>query len=70
MQVPALSKDRAWLKDLAPLLSGLKGVDGQLDGLWTCRRGNQVFIFNSTDKPKEAKVDGRTVAIAPFTIWH
>jgi hypothetical protein len=67
--VPAVSKNREWLKALIRLLSGLKGVDGQLDGLWTCRRGDQVFIFNSTDKTKETQVNGQTVSIAPFTIW-
>jgi hypothetical protein len=67
--VGPLSKSREWLKELASALAGLKGVDGQLDGLWTCRRGAQVFIFNSTDKPKEVNVDKQVALIAPYTIW-
>ena len=49
-------------------LAGLKGVDGQLDGLWTCRRGSQVIIFNSTDKPHETEVNGQTLQVAPHKI--
>jgi hypothetical protein len=68
-RVSSLNKNRAWLKELAPLLSGLRGVDGQLDGLWTCQRGAQVFIFNSTSTLKETKVNAQNVAVAPHTIW-
>jgi hypothetical protein len=60
---------REWLQALATQLAGCKGVDGQLDGVWTCRRGQQVFAFNSTDKPVETKLEGRPVTVAPYTIW-
>jgi hypothetical protein len=58
-----------WLTELSSQLSGCKGVDGQLDGLWTCRRGQQVFVFNSTDKTIETNLDGQTIKLAPYTIW-
>jgi hypothetical protein len=67
--VPALDKKSSWLKDLAPLLSNYKGVDGQLDGLWTCRRGSEVFIFNASDKSKEVQSSGETITVEPHTIW-
>ena len=57
---------RKWRPALAASLQGLKGVDGKLDGVWTCRRGQQVFAYNSTDKPATAEVDGKPVpGIAP-----
>lgn len=68
-RVAPLRKDRAWLNDLAPYLIGNKGLDGQLDGLWTCRRGAQFFVFNSKDKAAEAKIDGQSIQVAPHTIW-
>lgn len=67
-RVPALAKDRAWLKALAPLLKDCQGVDGQLDGLWTCRRGDEHLVFNSTDKPVQTTLGGESVTIAPFSI--
>ncbi len=67
--VSPLEKNRDWLKDLAPRLAGYKGVDGQLDGVWTARRGSQVLLFNSKDKPAEVAVDGKSVTVAPYTIW-
>ena len=39
------------------------------DGLWTCRRAGQVFVFNSTAKAVETKVDGQPVQIGPYAIW-
>lgn len=69
MRVAPLAHDRAWLKELSPLLAGYKGVDGELDGVWTCRRQKQVIAYNSTDKPVETKIDGEVVRIAPNTIW-
>jgi hypothetical protein len=68
-RIAPLGKDRTWLKELSARISGYKGVDGQLDGLWTCRRGKEVFLFNSTANPVETKVDGQSVGIAPYTIW-
>lgn len=69
VQLSARGKDSPWRDELARELAGLKGVDGQLDGLWTCRRGNQVFIYNSTKAPVATKVDGQPVEIAAHTIW-
>ena len=68
-RVPALAKDRRWLKTLSAQLAGYKGVDGKLDGLWTCRRGPQVFIFNATTKPVQTTVAGSVAEIPPSTIW-
>jgi hypothetical protein len=64
--IASLDKTQTWLKDLRPLLSGLKGVDGQLDGLWTCKRGEQVFVFNS----KTNAVAKSATAIPPASIWE
>ena len=68
-RVPAVDKDHQWLKALSMQVAGYKGVDGQLDGLWTSRRGGQLFVFNSTDKPVEMKLPVQSTTIAPFTIW-
>ena len=69
IQVPPVTKDRHWLRALARQLAGYKGVDGRLDSLWTCLRSNQVFIFNSTDRPVDTDRDGQPVKIAPYSIW-
>ncbi|MDB6125521.1 MAG: Beta-amylase [Pedosphaera sp.] len=66
-KVAARTKNGEWLKELSAQLAGCKGVDGKLDGLWTCRRGTQVFVFNSTDKP--AKIDSQAMELAPYNIW-
>ena len=60
---------RKWRPALAASLQGLKGVDGKLDGVWTSRRGKQVFAYNSTDKPATAEIDGKPVQIAPNSIY-
>ncbi|MGZ4961959.1 MAG: family 14 glycosylhydrolase [Limisphaerales bacterium] len=65
-----LNKDRAWLAQLSAQLAGLKGVDGKLDGLWTCRRGNELFVYNSGNKLVEAHLDNITARIEPHTIWE
>lgn len=68
-QTAPRGKNSAWREELAPLLAGLKGVDGKLDGLWTCRRGSQVFIYNSTTNPVSTTVDEQPVTIAGRSIW-
>jgi hypothetical protein len=68
-RVAPLKGGQDWLKEMSLQLAGYKGVDGQLDGVWTCRRGNQIFAFNATAKPVETKIDGRLVKPAPYTIW-
>jgi hypothetical protein len=68
--VSALDKSQLWLQDLNRFLAGLKGFDGQLDGLWTCRRGSQVIIYNSKDKPIETFINGKTVLVPPYAIWN
>jgi hypothetical protein len=60
---------RKWRLALAASLKGLKGVDGRLDGVWTSRRGKQVFAYNSSDKPATAEIDGKPVQIAPNSIY-
>jgi hypothetical protein len=54
---------------LSSQLAGYKGVDGPIDGLWTCRRGDQEFVFNSTSRPAETKVNGEAIQLAAHTIW-
>jgi hypothetical protein len=68
-QITGLRPDNQWLRDLAAELKGLEGVDGELDGLWTCRRGQQIFVFNATTKPKRTTVAGAALEIAPHPIW-
>ena len=68
-RVAPMAKNTMWLKELASQLDGCKGVDGQIDGLWTCRRGDQVFVFNSTSRPAETRVNGEAVQLAAYTIW-
>jgi glycosyl hydrolase family 14 len=59
-----------WRPELLTRLNDLKGVDGKIDGLWTCRRGSQVFVLNTNDKEVEHEVDGKKVKIAARTIWE
>jgi hypothetical protein len=68
-RVAPLKSGQVWLKELSLQLAGYKGVDGQLDGVWTCRRHNQVFAFNSTAKPVNTEIDGHMVKLAPYAIW-
>jgi len=68
-RVAPLAGNRTWLKELGAQIAGRKGVDGQLDGLWTCRRGDQVFVFNSTSRPVQAQINGQKTNLAPYTIW-
>ena len=63
-----LNKDRAWLKQLRDELSGLKGVDGKLDGMWTCRRGKEVFVYNSGNKPVQTELNGEAITIEQHAI--
>jgi hypothetical protein len=68
--IPALgAKNPSWRKELTSQIAGGKGVDGIVDGLWTCRRGGQVFVFNSTSKPIETEIGGTAVKVEPYTIW-
>jgi hypothetical protein len=61
---------RQWLTDLVPLLTGIRGVDGKLDGIWTMRRGKQLVLLNSTAKPVRTTVDGQTIEIPRDEIWE
>src|SRR5205085_11032351 len=61
---------KRWLPELTKSLKGLKGVDGKLDGVWTSRRGKQVFAYNSGDKPASAEIDGKMVQVAPKSIYE
>lgn len=68
-RVALLGKDRAWLKELSAQIAGYRGVNGSLNGLWTCRRGSQVFVFNSTAKPVATTVEAQSAEMAPYAIW-
>ncbi len=63
----------ATVPDLAPVLAGMTGVDGKFDGLMTCRRGEQVFIYNANDKTASITIDSAgasaDIVIEPHTIW-
>jgi hypothetical protein len=60
---------KQWLPALTERLKNLKGVDGKLDGVWTCRRDKQVFAYNSTNKPVTSTIDGKPIEIAPNSIY-
>ncbi len=63
----------ATVPDLATVLAGMTGVDGKFDGLMTCRRGEQVFIYNANDKPTPVTIDlagaSADIVVEPHTIW-
>jgi hypothetical protein len=60
--------EKRWLPSLAKELTGAKGFDGKLDGLWTCRRAGHVFVYNATSKPVETVLEGKPVTVAPYSI--
>jgi hypothetical protein len=68
-EVSALGKDSPWRSELAEKLAELKGVDGKLDGLWTCRRGKQLFLYNTTTKPVSTKIGGQSIEVGARSIW-
>lgn len=68
-RMPPLAKDLKWVKELMPELASYKGFEGNLDGVWTSRRGAEVFMFNSTSKKLDTKVGSKMVRIAPHTIF-
>ncbi len=68
-RIGPLSKENGWLKELTSNIAGYKGVDGEIDGLWSCRRGDQAFIFNSTGKPVDKEIEGKSVTVEPYAIW-
>ena len=63
----------AKVEDLAGPLAALKGVDGKFDGLMTCRRGQQAFVFNANDKATAVSIDlagtSADIVVEPHTIW-
>jgi hypothetical protein len=69
-RVDPMNGAKEWLPALTKSLRGLKGVDGTLDGVWTSRRGKQVFAYNSTSKPITTQIDGRAIEIAPNSIYE
>ncbi|MEP6662398.1 MAG: family 14 glycosylhydrolase [Verrucomicrobiota bacterium] len=68
-RIAPLEKDKIWPKEMTARLAGYKGFEGKLDGLWTSKRGSEIFVFNSTDQPVETKMEGKAVKISPYTIW-
>ena len=60
--------ERDWRRDLAVHLKQLKGYDGELDGVWTCRRAEEAFFYNSSKKAATVHIDGKSIDVAPFSI--
>jgi hypothetical protein len=60
---------KTWLENLSQKLAGLSGVDGKLDGVWTTRRGQQIFALNTGDKPAVVQIDGQPIEIGPSEIY-
>jgi hypothetical protein len=69
IRVSPFEKNSPWRTELAGVLAGMKGFEGQLDGLWTCHRGQQTFIYNTTGKPVSTTVGGAPVEVAAKSIW-
>jgi len=42
---------KGWLQRAASELKGLRGVDGQIDKVWTTYRGDQILTLNLAEKP-------------------
>ena len=45
-------------------------VDGKFDGVWTSRRGQQVFAYIAGDKAATLEIVGPPVQIAPNSIYE
>ncbi len=73
VRAAARGKDSPWLKDLEEILVNMKGFDGKSDGLMTCRRGQQVLVYNANDKPTRVTIDvagtATNIVVEPYTIW-
>jgi hypothetical protein len=68
---PGPAQSRQWRKDLGEQLKGAIGVDGVIDGVWTCRRGPQSFYYNSTDKAVDVRATSGMIHIEPNSIsWR
>lgn len=68
-RVAASTGQSTWLAQLSPLLADCRGFDGLLDGVWTARRGQEIFLFNSNNSEASATVNGRSVQIPPTSIF-
>ncbi len=68
-----MREDSNWLRELAKVVAGMKGVDGKFDGLMTSRRGEQIFIYNANDKARTVTIDlagaGADIVVQPHAIW-
>ena len=65
---PSPTQSKQWRQALGELLKGAIGVDGSIDGVWTCRRGSQEFYFNSTDKPVDVQARNRLMHLEANSI--
>ncbi|MEO6434961.1 MAG: alpha-amylase family protein [Tepidisphaeraceae bacterium] len=67
-------KNEKWIDEITTHLAGMKGFDGKRDGLMTCRRGDQVLVYNANDKPTLVKVDmsgtPKDILVQPHSIWR
>jgi hypothetical protein len=70
VHVAAVAEDGQWLKQLSVHLGGLRGVDATLDGVWTCRRGRQTILYNSTKSAVQVDVNGKAVDVPAGEIWN
>lgn len=69
IHISGLTKKEEWPKEIVAELSRYEGFEGQLDGVWTSRRGQQTFVFNSTDKPVTKTISGQLATVPPYSIW-
>lgn len=72
MRLPGLDEGGSWLQALTPALQGVRGMDGQLDGIWTTQRGPETLLFNTTSQTIKDSVSlGHrqiTINLAPHTM--
>ena len=61
------------LDALTTTLAGLKGSDGKFDKLFTCRRGEHVFVYNADNRAQMLSIDlagaSADIVVEPHTIW-
>jgi hypothetical protein len=68
LRVAAVAKEGEWLKQLAPQLAGVRGCDGVTDGLWACRRGREVLLYNGSAAAIKRTSAGQEITVEPNSI--
>lgn len=59
-----------WVEDVAREVAGMKGADGQKDGVWTMRRGQEVVLYNTTINRVHVRVGTADVEVGAHSLWE